>query len=234
LKRFLVAVSVLLNLAIAAGIVWLAVGGGAFRVVRSFLDPAHARSVSQFEALAVAPGDVVFLGDSITAGGNWSELFPGVNTRNRGIGGDTTEGVLERLAQITRGQPARIFLMIGTNDLSQPVPEDRIVANVAAIVERIHAESPGTRIFLQSVLPRAASYRERVESLDLGLRAVAAQHEATWVDLYPLFEDPADGSLRNEFTNDQLHLLGRGYLVWRDAIDAMVRGTAPPSKEARR
>jgi len=43
------------------------------------------------------------------------------------------------------------------------------------------------------------------------------------LDLYPVFLDAADGSIRNDLSNDELHLLGAGYLAWRDAISALVR-----------
>src|SRR6185369_6092309 len=39
--------------------------------------------------------DVVMVGDSITDGADWGEMFPGVSIANRGIDGDTTDGVLE-------------------------------------------------------------------------------------------------------------------------------------------
>lgn len=46
-------------------------------------------------------GEIVFIGNSITEGGkNWSEKFNIPNIRNRGIGGDVTDGVLERLGEI--------------------------------------------------------------------------------------------------------------------------------------
>jgi hypothetical protein len=46
-------------------------------------------------------GEIVFIGNRITEGGkNWSEKFNIPNIRNRGIGGDVTDGVLERLGEI--------------------------------------------------------------------------------------------------------------------------------------
>ena len=44
----------------------------------------------------------------------------------------------------------------------------------------------------------------------------------TWINLYPLFVD-AEGKLRRELTNDGLHLLGQGYIIWRDAIKPYVK-----------
>ena len=118
---------------------------------------------------------MVFLGDSITRGGQWHELFPGVAVKNRGIGGDVTTGVLSRLDPITRGRPAKVFLMIGTNDLFRGTPGQEVAANVGEIVRRIGRESPDTRVFVQSVLPRAAEWADQVDRLNVALELTAKQ-----------------------------------------------------------
>ncbi len=221
MKRIAVALSILLNATIVAALLWAWFGGGQGFLLNAFIQPAHLRWVSQFEVLGVLPGDTVFLGNSITEGGSWHELFPETNVRNRGIGGDVTTGVLARIDQVRLGQPAQVFLLIGTNDLSIGISEADIVANIGRIVDEIHAASPQTNVFVQSVLPRAAEYRERIESLNRVL-AQAVAGRALWVNLYPLFLDEQDGSIADAFSNDELHLLGAGYAVWRDAIETLV------------
>ena len=60
------------------------------------------------------------MGNSITAGGgNWSLRLDYPNIKNRGIGGDTTDGVLARLDEVIYFQPEAVFLLIGINDLEQ-------------------------------------------------------------------------------------------------------------------
>ena len=49
-------------------------------------------------------------------------------------------------------------------------------------------------------------------------KEMAERHGVTWIDLYSKMVDPATGSMRKGLTNDGLHLLGAGYLVWRDAV----------------
>ena len=227
MKRVWISLSLLLNAVVLGAAGWLFFGGGFGALIQGFVGPGHARWVSQFEVLPVTSGSVVFLGDSITEGGSWHELFPDVRVHNRGIGGDTTPGVLERLHQVTAGRPAKVFLKIGTNDLSFGRREDEIVANIREIVDRIHAESPGTRVYVQSVLPRDVGYRERIESLNARLAEAMPRQRATFVDLYPLFL-AADGSILDRLANDELHLLGPGYEVWRDAIAPLVRPELPP------
>ncbi|HWA97307.1 MAG TPA: GDSL-type esterase/lipase family protein, partial [Pirellulales bacterium] len=63
---------------------------------------------------------VVFLGDSITQGWgpDFKGKFPGMKLANRGIGGDTTRGMLIRLDEdVLALNPAAIVLLMGTNDI---------------------------------------------------------------------------------------------------------------------
>lgn len=219
-KKIAIGVSATITLVVVAVAIWLASGGAESLPKPSIVPPMYDRRVSQFEESPVRAGDTVFLGDSITELGNWEDLFPDARVRNRGIVGDETAGVLARLDQLTAGKPGQVFLMIGTNDLAFGVDENEIVANVEEIVSRISSEAPGTEIFVQSVLPRADGYREQIESLNRKLRS-ATSGEATWIDLYPHFLD-VDGSISDIYSVDELHLSGKGYLVWRDIIQRHV------------
>ena len=106
-----------------------------------------------FEVLPTSKSDIIFLGNSITNGGEWAELLGNPHAKNRGISGDTTQGVLDRLSTITKGKPSKIFLLIGTNDLSRGKSVDEVAKNVAKIVERVKRESPKTKLYVQSVFP---------------------------------------------------------------------------------
>jgi len=221
MPRTVVATSLALNLVVLAVALWAALGGAVWLVMKFAIVPQQVRLASQHALLDIRPGDTVFLGDSITEGGNWHELFPDTPIRQRGIGGDTTAGVLARLDAIATGQPKQVFLLIGTNDLFFGVPAPEIVANVGKIVDRIRAGSPQAEIFVQSILPRAAKYQHQVESLNREIEKTVAG-KATWVNLYPLFLDKAKTGIDEGLSNDRLHLLGKGYIIWRDAIEHLV------------
>jgi len=225
--RKLLIVSLVLNALVVAALAWFGIGPGRTALMRGFLEKHQSRLVSSFEAFPLVPDDIVFLGDSITEGGPWEELFPDLRVRNRGIGGDTSDGVLERLEQITRATPAKVFLLIGTNDLYRGDSDDEIVANITEILDRLKQETPDTEVYLQSVLPRAPSYRAAVEALNARLAEVALERGSAWVDLYPAFVDPETGGIRAELSNDELHLLGPGYALWREQIEIPVRAGAP-------
>jgi len=81
---------------------------------------SYKLKVGQFRSYPNSKKDIIFLGNSITAGAEWSELLQNQHARNRGISGDITFGVLERLDEVTEGKPAKVFILIGINDISWP------------------------------------------------------------------------------------------------------------------
>ena len=74
---------------------------------------------SLFQSFTQTKGDIIFAGNSITDGSEWNELFGDKRIKNRGISGDITTGVIHRLDEIVKRKPAKVFLMIGTNDLAR-------------------------------------------------------------------------------------------------------------------
>ena len=115
---------------------------------------------SLFEKLPVTSKDIVFLGNSITDGGEWNELLANPRVKNRGISGDRSSWMLDRLDPIVGGQPRKLFLLIGTNDLAAGTPAAEVVANVRKIVERFQSESPRTKLYVQSVFPVNDSFKK--------------------------------------------------------------------------
>lgn len=184
-----------------------------------------------FEVLPVSHEDIIFLGNSITNGAEWSELFANPHIKNRGISGDTTMGVYDRLDAILKGSPAKIFLLIGINDLSRGIPSDTIIRNIRMIVEKVEKDSPRTKLYLQSMLPLTDHYKmfgghtshaAKVPEINAELQELAAKENVTYIDLYSHFLDTATGKLNLEYTNDGLHLLGKGYLKWKEIVISYV------------
>jgi lysophospholipase L1-like esterase len=182
-----------------------------------FLTQLYKVRVSFFDSFPLQPDNVVMLGDSITAGGEWNELFPGVQIRNRGIPGDTTTGVLARLDSIVDRNPAAVFLKIGTNDLTRIPQISTSLQQYREIISAIQTGSPSTDIYVQSLLPRAQDMRVAVEAYNLEIQAMATALGVTYIDLYPDFLAP-DGSIKDELTYDELHLTGAGYELWQSLL----------------
>lgn len=179
--------------------------------------------VDQFRSLPNPKGEICFLGDSITDGGLWTELTGNKKVTNRGIGGDTAPWVLDRIDEVTAGKPAKVFLLIGTNDLAWAGKNVSETAdNIAKIIDAIQKQSPKTQIYLQSVLPVIDGRNDKFDNKDIDeinplLVKIASDKKVTFVNLAPSFKD-AGGQLKPELTEDGLHLNGKGYLVWYGQI----------------
>lgn len=187
----------------------------------------YYQRASLFEVLPVGPEDIIFLGNSITDGCEWRELFDNPRIKNRGISGDTTMGVYDRLDAILSGHPAKIFLMIGINDLSRGLAAETVVENIRRILGRIRSESPATRVYVQSLLPVSDAFgtfaghsarRGDIPGINEALRQSASEYGAVYVDLFSRFVDEQTGKMDTVYSNDGLHLLGKGYLLWRDIV----------------
>lgn len=178
--------------------------------------------VRQFKIYPNAPDDIIFLGNSITAGAHWSELLSLPQAKNRGISGDTTFGILERLHEVTEGQPAQVFLLIGINDIAHNFPDEEIINNYETIIKRIQKESPKTQLVVQTILPVNSSFGkyerhynkdEHIAKVNAGIKRLATTYNLTLIDLHPLFLDNT-GRLKATYTNEGLHLNEKGYTHW--------------------
>ena len=187
---------------------------------------------SLFEQLPISSKDIVFLGNSITDGGEWSELLANPHVKNRGISGDRTDWMLDRLDPIVSGQPKKLFLLIGTNDLAANISAEEVLSNIRKIVERFQNESPRTKLYIQSVFPvnnaftKYASTHGRhdadIVTVNTGLQALCTEKGLVYIDLWTPLADE-NGKLNKAYTNDGLHLMGEGYLVWRDIVKPYVK-----------
>lgn len=192
----------------------------------SLFSTYYHQRVSEFRLLPNTQKDVVFLGNSITDGGEWAELFDDLQIKNRGISGDVTTGVLNRLDEIIDRKPAKVFLLIGINDLVRGKSADTIVQHIFQIADLIHAESADTKLFIQSILPVNNNFKnfsnhvnktEQVKKINQLLRNNEQKHHYSFIDLYPFFTDK-NGKLDSAYTNDGLHLMGPGYMRWKSVI----------------
>jgi lysophospholipase L1-like esterase len=181
----------------------------------------YAMKVEQFRAFPNAGSDIVFLGNSITDYTDWNELLRLQEARNRGISGDITFGVLERLDEVTEGKPAKIFILIGINDIARNIPDSVILANYKKIIHRIRKESPQTKIYFNTLLPVNNSFEDRAHFnkdehilyINDELKKLAGTEKITVIDIHPHFLD-AEKKLDKQYTYDGLHLDGDGYRKW--------------------
>lgn len=176
--------------------------------------------INEFKNNPLTENDIVLLGNSITEqGGNWSNRLAINNAKNRGIAGDTSEGVLARLGELFYYKPSKVFILIGINDLFHPsMTPELISANILEIVNKIRMHSPNTELFVQTVLPTTTeSLIEKIDALNAMLENGATEHPYELIQIHHLFA-LQDGKMNMEFSTDGVHLNEDGYLLWTEHI----------------
>lgn len=156
---------------------------------------------------------VVFIGDGLIAGGRWDEWLPSYEVLNLGIGGETSDDVLERIDVLVEQRPDAVALGIGTNDLGWRRSDEHVVRNIEMILVTIRRRLPETRILVHSVPPREREFAEAIRSINRHLWQFAPTTHAQYLDLWPALAQ-ADGELNPAFTEDRLHLTKEGYEAW--------------------
>ena len=184
-----------------------------------YLNPYYDASITTYVLNEEdGPVDIIFLGDSITYYGEWGEWFDEKKVLNRGIRSDTSEGVLNRIDEITFINPQKVFLMIGINDISDDGNVEDVIENITEICERIHMTNPTCIIYLQSVLPQINFDNRIIKQLNVRIRKISYQNEnIKYIDLYDMFD--SNGEIEDRYySEDQLHLNGEGYKCWISAV----------------
>lgn len=191
---------------------------------------AFLKAHESFVATAKAGGvDLLFLGDSITAGwkgqkATWDTSFGKYNPANFGIGGDRTQHVLWRIenGELDGITPKVAVLMIGTNN-SGSDSADGIATGVKAIVDTLRKKSPQTKVLLLAVFPRGdkpdgkfGAAQEKLKQVNATLKKM---HDGKTVHFYDIGEKfLVEGQMSKEIMPDFLHLSAKGYQIWADAI----------------
>ena len=201
----------------------------------SLFSTYYHQRVTHFRKLPQTAGDIVFIGNSITDGVEWSELFDDKRIKNRGISGDITAGVINRIDEVTGRKPAKIFLMIGVNDLARKISADSVLKNMFWIASYIKQQTPATQLYMQSILPINDIYKkfgthtdkgEQIKKVNAQLQKSAAAYHYTYIDLHRAFSD-GQGKMDASLTNDGLHLKGEAYLLWKHLIYPFVFDVQP-------
>jgi len=169
----------------------------------------------------------VLLGDSITDFFNWYELFydfsksTGQAVYNRGISGDTTDRLLERLHEnVLNISPKNVVLLIGTNDIGRGLPLEMSVRNMDLILKEIKEACPDVNLILQAVYPINRPMRfknekrsnEKINLMNKEFIKLSEKYNCRWLDITDKLKD-SDGNLKKEFTYDGLHVNVKAYKI---------------------
>ena len=170
----------------------------------------------------IVTGGIIFLGDSITAMGNWSKVLNDGTVINGGVGGDITSRVIRRLKGITDRNPSKVFTLLGINDIRKNIPDVVIADNYLKIIGEIHDKCPKTVLYVQGVLPvnpglphfpRHCDKQEHILALNTLLASHAKERNYIYIDIFHLFAD-VEGQLNSQHTYDGLHLRQSAYPIW--------------------
>lgn len=199
-------------------------GEGALRRYDGYVKRWNTVRPQWASEVAKDQGAVVFLGDSITQGWgtDFKKSFEGMKLANRGIGGDTTRGMLIRLQEdVLSLHPKAVVLLMGTNDIEVEVPVDAIGRNFQKIVAALKAHDPKMPVIVCRIFPSSATKKRPKETI----AAVNALFDATVkndpqftvLDTYGLFAN-AEGDAIPALFPDLLHLNAAGYAKWSSAL----------------
>ena len=186
-------------------------------------DPYYKHKKSQFEVLMInSKYTTMMLGDSITDEGRWDKLLNNNSVQNRGISGDTTSGVLDRLSTVSPSIK-QVFIMIGVNDIMRGKSENEVFENYKKIIKFF--EEKNIKVHIQSTLyigeTRKQSFNPKIEKLNEKLKDFAQNNNnIDFIDLNPIFAP--NKVLKSEFTTDDLHLNGKAYTLWVKEIEKYI------------
>ena len=193
--------------------------------------------IAEFKKNPIGENKVVFLGNSITqGGGDWNKRYNSEVIVNRGVSGDFTNGVLQRLDEIIFYRPTSVFLMIGINEFfadnsSNPNINPKYVAkNILKIANVIKRGSPKTKIFISTILP--INNKQYIDVKDVNYNflqedfypsvnnqvvktnaILKSNKKYAIVDLYKVFIDE-HCNLKSNLSSDGVHLNETGYDLW--------------------
>ena len=192
----------------------------------TYVTTYYQQKVTLFNLLPHTKKDIIFLGDSITDIGEWGEIWGSKAVKNRGISSDNTFGVLARLHEVTKAKPAKVFIMIGVNDIGKNTPDSIIISNYKKIINNIQTSSPATKIIVQSILPTNNNFTafknhqnktQHILSVNMALQQYCTENNIVYVDLYNGFID-SENKLDKKYTNDGLHVNGYGFMKWKEIL----------------
>lgn len=202
----------------------------------------YLKKIAQFKKKPIGFNKIVFLGNSITEGGdNWNKRFGVNNIVNRGISGDITEGILSRLDEIIYYKPTAIFLLIGINDIfnnhldKKNINSSQVGMKIIQIARNIHKDCRNTKIFIQTILPvdiqkhmdyndrSLSSYNSEMVNQIIAInQLIKGQNNFPVIDLYAAFVDER-GLMNEAYTTDGVHLNDIGYKAWVEYVNKYVQ-----------
>ena len=165
--------------------------------------------------------DIVFLGDSLTDGYDVKAYYSEYLVSNRGIGGDTTIGLENRLeVSAYELKPKVIVMLIGANNMSE------MFTNYEDILKGFKENLPNTKIVILSLTAMGGEHWGKKNELaaynNVKIKKYAIKYGYYYVDLFtPLFDEDK-GEVYDGYTIDGGHFTKEGYDVVTSIVKPVV------------
>lgn len=180
--------------------------------VRQYRQAKLTQYAAENNAYADYQVEVAFLGDSLTDGYDLATYYPQYITVNRGIGGDTTYDLENRL-QISAYdlKPQVIVMLIGANNF------DTMLCNYESILMGLQENLPDTKVVLLSLTAMGGEHwgknNAKAAYNNVTIQLLAQKYGYTYVDLFSPLYDVSTGEVCQGYTTDGGHFTPKGYEV---------------------
>lgn len=166
--------------------------------------------------------NIVFFGDSITEQYKLDKFFHEPYIINKGVGGDKTEDLLERIEKdVYQYNPSDVIILVGINDILHDINDDDILLNIETIVNDIKLNRPAANVFVESIYPineklinenkEHKVYNKNIKSINKEIKQMCLQNGVTYINVFDSLTDE-EGNLKKLYTKEGLHLTNLGYL----------------------
>lgn len=165
----------------------------------------------------------LFLGDSITEVYDLDKYYKNMPVVNSGRGGYKTYQILENMEEMAyRYNPSKIFLLIGTNDVSINKSKTSIINNIIKIIEELKENRPNAKIYVESIYPTGSDTTYTIREINKEIKKYCGENDITYIDVFSKLQNKK-GNIKEEYTKDGVHLSTKGYEVVTDIIKPYIQ-----------
>jgi len=200
-------------------------------LLNAIIEADYKKRVTLFAGEQVNKDSIVLLGDSIIDYWPYKDYYQNDNIVNRGIAGDTSLGILNRLDQIISLNPKAVIIHVGGNDLvrlKEDNDTDSIVKRILKIKYELETNS-NTKVYIVSLTPvlRGHNITNNTYMQKRTNQMIDAINDelslfTKIIDVNSYLKDDK-GNLKLEYTKDGLHLTKHGYDVFSYVIGKKVK-----------
>ena len=204
--------------------------------------PRHEAKLAQRKSMKQL--DLLMVGDSITHGWEnkgkpvWDQFYASRNALNIGFSGDRTEHVIWRFQNgaIDDINPKLAVLMIGTNNTGhrKENPEHTAIG-IRRVIDELHLRLPNTKLLLLGVFPRGADKEDELRKINDQINEIisgyADEKKVWYLDISDQFLEDSN-VLPKSLMPDLLHPNEKGYEVWANAMEPMIKKLLGEAEEA--